>query len=140
MTGLLNKYLIFHGVIIILIGLFSGLIYWQAIIRNKRSEVLRGWRIAHVFLVIEGMFIVIVGLCIPHLVLSALAVRVLVWTVATSGYGFAWAFIGGAWMENRGLTPKPYGLNTILFLGHFIGAGGTLIGVAMVIYGSFKAL
>jgi len=140
MTGILNKYLMFHGVIVILIGLFSGLIYWQAIIRNKRAEVLRGWRIAHIFLVIEGMFIAIVGLFVPYLALSDLAVRVLVWTVASSGYGFVWAFIGGAWMENRGLTPKPYGFNTILFLGHFIGAAGSLIGIAIVIYGSFKAL
>jgi len=139
MTGLFNKYLIFHGAIITLIGLFSGLIYWQTIIRNKKPEVIRGWQIAHVFLVIEGMFIVIVGLSIPHLALSGLAVRVLVWIITISGYGFAWAFIGGAWKGYRGLTPKPYGLNTILCLGHFIGAGGSLIGIAMVIYGTFKA-
>src|SRR5512136_278295 len=97
MTGLLNKYLIFHGAIIILIGLFSGLVYWQTIIRNKRPEVIRGWRIAHVFLVIEGMFIVIVGLGIPYLALGGLSVLVLVWSIASSCYGFAWAFIGGAW-------------------------------------------
>jgi hypothetical protein len=140
MTGLFDKYVIFHGAIIILIGLLSGLIYWQTIIRNKKPDVIGGWRIAHVFRVIEGMFIIIVGLLIPHLVLSGLAVRVLVWTIASSGYGFAWAFVGGAWQGYRGLTPKPYGLNTILFLGHFIGASGSLIGIAMVIYGSFKAI
>ena len=139
MTELFSKYLIFHGAIIILTGLFSGLIYWQTIIRDKRPEVIRGWRITHVFLVIEGMFIVIVGLGIPHLALSGLAVRVLVWTIASSGYGFAWAFIGGAWKGCRGLTLKPYGLDTILLLGHFIGAVGSLIGIGMVIYGSFKS-
>ncbi len=89
MTELVHKYVIFHGAIIILIGLFSGLIYWQAIIRNKKPEVIRGWRIAHVFLVIEGMFVVIVGLCIPHLALSDLAVRLLAWIIISSGYGFA---------------------------------------------------
>jgi hypothetical protein len=89
MAGSLDKYVIFHGAIIILIGLFSGLIYWQTIIRNKRPEVIRGWRIAHVFLVIEGMFILIVGLAIPHLALSGLAVRLLVWVTVSSGYGFA---------------------------------------------------
>jgi hypothetical protein len=139
MTGLVDKYLILHGAIVTFIGLFSGLIYWQTIIRNKKLELIRGWRIAHVFLVMEGMFIVIVELIIPHLALSSLAVRVLVWTIASSGYGFAWAFIGGAWTGYRGLSPSPYGLNTILFLGHFIGAGGSLIGIAMIIYGSFKA-
>jgi len=140
MAGLINKYLIFHGAIIILIGLFSGLIYWQTINRNKEPEVIRRWRIAHVFLVMEGMFIVIVGLTIPYLTLGGFAARVLVWTIASSGYGFVWAFIGGAWKGNRGLTPKPYGLNTILFLGHFIGAGGSLIGIAMLLYGVFKAI
>ena len=139
MIGLPNQYLIFHGAIILLIGLFSGLIYWQTIIRNKRPEMIRGWRIAHVFLAMEGMFIMLVGLIIPHLVLSDPAVRILAWMMIISGYGFAWAFIGGAWKGYRGLTPKPYGLNTFLFLGHFIGAGGSLIGIAMVIYGSFKS-
>ena len=140
MAGPLDKYLISHGAIIILIGLFSGLMYWQMTIRDKRPDVIRGWRIAHVFLVIEGMFIVIVGLVIPHLVLSGLAVRVLVWTIAGSGYGFAWAFIGGAWKGYRGLTLMPYGLNTILFLGLSIGEGGSFIGIGLVIYGSFKAI
>jgi hypothetical protein len=88
MIGLPNQYLIFHGAIILLIGLFSGLIYWQTIIRNKRPEAIRGWRIAHVFLAMEGMFIMLVGLIIPHLVLSDLAVRVLAWMMIISGYGF----------------------------------------------------
>jgi hypothetical protein len=140
MTGLLNKYLILHGAIIILIGLLPGLVCWQTIIGRKRCEVIRNWRMAHVFLVTEGMFIVILGLSIPHLALSGLAVRVLVWLIIASGYGFAWAFIGGAWKGYCGLTPRPYGFNTILFLGHFIGAGGSLIGIAVIIYGTFKAL
>jgi cytochrome b subunit of formate dehydrogenase len=88
MTGLLGKYLILHGVIILLIGLLSGLIYWQTIIRNKRPEVIRGWRVAHMFLAIEGMFIIIVGLLIPHLALGDLALRLLAWIVISSGYGF----------------------------------------------------
>jgi hypothetical protein len=88
MIGLPNQYPIFHGAIIILIGLLSGLIYWRTIIRNKRPENIRGWRIAHLFLSIEGMFMMIVGLIIPHLVLSDLAVRVLVWMMIISGYGF----------------------------------------------------
>ncbi len=88
MIGLPNQYLIFHGAIILLIGLFSCLIYWQTIIRNKRPEMIRGWRIAHVFLAMEGMFIILVGLIIQHLSLSDPAVRVLAWTMIISGYGF----------------------------------------------------
>jgi len=88
MAGWYGKYLILHGAIIIMIGLLSGLIYWQTIIRDKNPEVIRGWRIAHVFLSIEGMFIMLVGLIIPRLVLSDSVVQVLSWIMILSGYGF----------------------------------------------------
>ena len=138
MTGSLDKYLILHGAIISFIGLFSGLIYWQAIVRNKSSELIRSWRIAHVFLVIEGMFILIAGLLFSHLALSAFSAQLFVWAIISSGYGFVFAFLAGAWTGRRGLTPKPNGLDTVLFIGHFIGAGGSIIAIAMTIYGISK--
>lgn len=88
MIIMVNKSLIFHGALIILIGLLLGLIYWQTIIRNKRPETIRGWQMAHVFLTMEGMFIMLVGLIIPHLVLSDSVVRLLAWVMIISGYGF----------------------------------------------------
>jgi len=88
MAALFSKCLIFHGAIIILIGLLSGLIYWQTIVRDKKSEVICSWRIAHVFLAIEGMFIMIVGLSISYLALNDIALRVLAWMMIISGYGF----------------------------------------------------
>ena len=139
MTAPHHPSLILHGAIITLIGLFSGLIYWQTIIRDRKPEVGLAWRIAHVFLVMEGLFMIILGLCVPHLVLNGLAVRVFVWMIAGSGYGFAWAFVGGAWKGCRGLTPRPFGFSTLLFLGHVIGAAGSLVGVAMMIYGFLKS-
>jgi hypothetical protein len=42
----------------------------------------------------------------------------------------------GAWKGIRGLTAKPFGLNTLLFGAHLIGAFGSLTGIAIVIYGS----
>ncbi|MCX7771207.1 MAG: hypothetical protein N2202_09055 [Proteobacteria bacterium] len=140
MTEALIKNLIFHGAVIISIGLLAGLIYWQTITRDKKPEIIHGWRIAHAFLVIEGIFIIVMGLSIPNLSFSKPVLKILVWIITISGYGFVLAFIGGAWSGYRGLKPKPYGINTILFLGHFIGASGSIIGIAIIIYGALNSL
>jgi hypothetical protein len=50
------------------------------------------------------------------------------------------AFTIGAWKGLRGLTAKPFGLNTLLFGAHIIGAFGSLIGITITIYGSLKAI
>jgi len=138
MIGMPNKYLLLHGSIVILIGLLSGIPMWYAIIRNKGKEAVRAWRVAHSCLVMYGLMILIVGIVIPHLILGKLAVWVLVSALIAAGYGFVFALTIGAWKGLRGLTIKPYGLNTILFAGHIIGAFCSLIGIIIFIYGLFN--
>jgi hypothetical protein len=41
----------------------------------------------------------------------------------------------GAWFGQRGLTPRPVGANTVFFLGHVIGAVGSVVGISIVLYG-----
>lgn len=140
MTGLPTKYLLFHGSVVMLAGLLSGFPYWLAIIKNKDMAVVRAWRVAHSFLIVDGIFMLVVGLAIPHLALSGQIVQILVWSVILAGYGFVYAFIIGALKGIRGLTVRPYGLNTVLFAGHLIGASGSLIGIVILIYGFLKAM
>ncbi|MCL4476493.1 MAG: hypothetical protein M1508_09750 [Nitrospirae bacterium] len=102
--------------------------------------VVRAWRVAHSFLIVDGIFMLVVGLAIPHLALSGQIVQILVWSVILAGYGFVYAFIIGALKGIRGLTVRPYGLNTVLFAGHLIGASGSLIGIVILIYGFLKAM
>jgi hypothetical protein len=133
------KYLLFHGSVVLLAGLLSGLFYWSAITRDRKDEI-HSWRVAHSFLVVDGIFMFVVGLAIPHLILSGQALRILVWSMILAGYGFTYAFMIGALKGIRGLTPRPYGLNTGLFAGHFIGASGSLVGLAILIYGFLQAI
>ncbi len=87
----------------------------------------------------DGLMMVIVGLTIPYLILDRLSVWVLVWPMVFASYGFVVAFTISAWKGYRGLAAKPYGLNTILHSAHIIGAPGSLVGITIVIYGSFRA-
>jgi hypothetical protein len=139
MISLPTAYLLFTGSLVILAGLLLGFPLRYAIVK-KKEEIVNAWRVAHSILVMDGLFMLVVGLAIPYLILDGLSVWVLVWSLVASGYGFVVAFTIGAWKGYRGLTAKPYGLNTILFAGHIVGASGSLIGIAIVIYGSLKAI
>ena len=138
-NGVAYRYLLVHGAIVLMTGIFVGLIFWLAIILGKAGETIRAWRVAHSVLIADGLMMLIVGLTVPHLPLDEMTVWILSLALISSGYGFVFAFIFGAWKGIRGLTPKPFGLNTILFIGHFIGATGSSIGIAILIYGLFRS-
>lgn len=112
---------------------------WLKIIKGKTGEAIRVWRVAHTTLATEGIMMIVVGLLLLHLPLPEFSVWVVVWALVASGYGFVFAMLIGAWKGIRGLTLKPYGLNTFLFCGHVIGAIGSFMGIIIVIYGSFEA-
>ena len=139
MLGLYSKYLIFNGAVVLLAGLLSGFPLWYAIIRKMNPEKIHAWRVSHSVLITDGLMILIIGIIIPHLIFSDMAAWILVWSLIISGYSFVVTHIIGAWRGYRGLAAKPYGLNTILFGAHIIGAFGSLIGIAIVLYGSLRA-
>ena len=139
MVSLPTAYLLFNGSLVILAGLLLGFPLRYAIVKRK-GETVNAWRVAHSVLIIDGLMMLIIGLIIPHLILDELAVWVLTWALVISGYGFVVAFTIGARKGIRGLTPKPYGLNTILFVTHIIVALGSLVGISITIYGTLRAI
>jgi len=140
MMGLPGKYLLLHGSIVLLVGLFSGILFWLAIIRGKGREAVQAWRVAHSVLVMDGLMMLIAALIIPYVFMNEKSAWMVALALITSGYGFVFAFTVGAWKGIRGLAPKPYGFNTVLFGGHVIGAVGSLTGIAILIYGLFRSL
>jgi hypothetical protein len=132
--------LIAHGSVVLLVGALTGLPYWMAIIRGRGAEAVRAWRVTHAFLCVQGMLIMVAGLVVPRLALGEAAVRILAYAIIGSGYGFVAAFLGGAWTGYRGLTPRPYGLNTLLFAAHLVGILGALGGLILMTYGAFATL
>jgi len=139
MISLPTAYLLFNGSVVIMVGLLLGFPLRSAIV-SKNEAAVNAWRVAHSVLVMEGLLMLIIGLIIPYLILDRLAIWVLVSSLVASGYGFVVAFTLGAWKGIRGLTAKPFGLNTLLFGAHLIGALGSLTGIAIVIYGSLEAI
>ena len=130
--------LMIHGSIVLLFGLLSGVPFWVAIIRNKGDGTIRAWRVAHGTLIACGLIMLVVGLIDPYLALCAGLHTLLVWAFIVSGYGFVFALVVGAGTGRRALTPRPPGINTLLFLGHMIGAVGAVFGMCIVLFGLLR--
>jgi hypothetical protein len=130
--------LLLNGAVVILAGLLLGFPLRWAIV--KKQGDMNAWRVAHSVLVMDGLLMLVMGLTIPYLLLGRLAIWVLVLSLVAAGYGFLLAFTVGAWKGIRGLTARPFGLNTILFGAHVLGAFGSLVGIGIAIFGYLKAV
>lgn len=132
------NWLLFHGLIVMLVGVLSGIPFWLAIIKDKGKEKINAWRVAHSFLIVYAILMLIFGLMLQYLTLHSSAAWLIEWSLVVAGYSFIVAFTVGAWKGHRGLLPKPYGLNTILFVSHTIGVIGSLVGIVTIIYSIIK--
>lgn len=133
-----TRLLLTHGALVLAVGVLSGYGFWVALIRKRAQAQVRPWRVAHATLLSVGLTMLVAGLLGPHLSLTpplrALAARFLV----LSGWGFSFAMVGGALTGIRGLTPKPWGWNTLLSAGHVLGATGSTLGVGLIVYGLLR--
>ncbi|MGH8631412.1 MAG: hypothetical protein ACREU7_11710 [Burkholderiales bacterium] len=131
--------LIFHGGVILLVGLLCGAPLGSAVVRGKPEETVRAWRVAHSSLVMGGVLLLALAGVVSHLNLSALALALLVWAFVVSSYVFAVVLPLAAHYGHRGLTSAPPLLNRVVYFGNVVGAGGLLVGTVFLLYGAYGA-
>jgi hypothetical protein len=132
--------MLLHGLIVVLVGLLCGVPYGQAITHNGGEEAVRGWRVAHFSLVVSGMWLMVVAAVSNLLVLSRRGIKVLVYSLVSSGYGFMVALVVGASAGVRGLEAKGPMINILAFGANVIAAVGSLVWVVVMIVGAVRAL
>lgn len=132
--------LLLHASLVTSVGVLAGVPYWQLIVHHADATRLQSWRVAHAFLAIDGMLMLVLGLAMPHLALTGAMSATFVLSLIVSGWGFVLAFLLGALTLNRGLSPTPFGLNTLCFVGHAVGSTGSLIALGLAVYGLSTAL
>lgn len=132
--------LLVHASLVLSIGVLTGVPYWLSILGDAEPATIQSWRVTHAFLAVDGLFMLVFGLAMPSVVLSELGRRLFVLALIASGWGFVLAFLLGAITRRRGLSPAPFGLNTVCFAGHALGATGSIIALGFAVYGFFRAL
>ncbi len=135
-----GRWLLFNGLVVMFAGLIVGWPMRRAIVGHQPAGVCRAWRVAHVTFITQGLLMIAVALALRSLALERTGVWVAVWSLVVGGYGFVFAMTVGAWSGLRALSPKPWGLNTLLFAGHAAGALGSLVGVGLALRGALLAL
>ena len=136
----LSLQLLFHGAIVLLVGLLSGIPYGSAINKRKSEEVIRAWRVAHSGLAMGGTTMIAFSAAINQLDINAIALLILVWSSVISGYGFCIALPYGAWVGHRGLAVGKSFKSNVVYLGNMVGAFGSLISTLALIFGCLQSM
>lgn len=132
--------LLLHGTIVLVVGLLVGVPYGQAITAGHSEERIRGWRVAHTGLTSGGGLMIAVAAVLSQLTADAASSWTIAAALAVSGYGFTIALPLGAVAGQRGLRPSGPVSNRIVYCGNMIGAAGSLVGIATLLFATIAAI
>jgi len=131
-----QRRLVFHGAVILLIGLFCGL---PSVIEVSTGSS-RMWQGAHSALLILGVWLVATAAVLPLLLLEAREAAGLRWSLLTMAYSFMVAVIVQASTGVRALGPDASPLNMLAFAANLLAVLGTFLAAALTAMGAWNAL
>src|ERR1044072_1463353 len=131
MTHVRRLRLVFHGAIVLMVGLLSGL---PTVVESINGDAVRAWHTAHEALIMMGIWLLVMSSVVPVLVLARRAATVLFGALLAMGYGFIVALVlGGSFGVSPfepGRTPAAFTAFVAAVIG--IGGGGGSAGVAIM--------
>lgn len=140
MTERTGLQILFHGAIVLFVGLLCGFPFAAAVTDTWGDEAVRAWRLAHVGLAGVGIWLIATGAAVPRLALGDWTASVLAWSVVMSAYTFVLGLVIAPVAGVRGLQRSGPALNWVVFAGNTVGVLGALIGGALMIIGAHRAL
>lgn len=128
-----QRRLVFHGAIVLLVGLLCGIPQASAITGGADPARIHAWGVAHNAIVLAGiMQIAIAGAL--SVVKNVRTVRMIVWPLIAAGYGSIVGLGLAAASGYRGLTPEGPALNMVAFAGNMVVAIGSLAALPLLIW------
>jgi hypothetical protein len=134
------RHLLFHGAIVLLVGLVCGAPYARAINRNESAQRLHAWRVAHLSLPIGAALMLAVSAVMPALATSQAVKWLVTGSLVTSGYAFCFSLPLAAVVGHRGLLPDGPLSAKLVYAGNVVGAGASLLAAAVLVYAGYVSL
>lgn len=137
MTNVHRLQLVFHGAIVLMVGLLSGL---PTVVESLNGDAVRFWHTAHEALIMMGIWLLAMASVVPLLVLARREAAVLLISLLAMGYGFIIALVLGGLIGVSPFAPGHTVGAFVAFLSAVIGIGGAVLSAALTIMGARAAL
>jgi hypothetical protein len=132
--------LVFHGLLLVVLGMIAGVPFREAITGGWGADAERAWRVAHTSLVGGGALYLGLAAVAHYLVLGPRAAMLATAALLFAAYGFAVGFLVGPAVGARGLEPVGTTLHVAVF-GLFAAALlAAFAAMVVVLWGAFAAL
>jgi hypothetical protein len=128
--------LIFHGAIVLLVGLLCGL----PTAVEASSESVRFWHTAHEALIMIGIWMLAASSVRPALVLDRREATALVWSFLAMGYGLMTALVMGGVIGISPFAPGGTPATFVAFLSAVVGIFGSFVATAVTLMGVRAAM
>lgn len=134
------RYLVFHGTVILFIGLLCGAPYGRAINGRAAAHIVHSWRVAHLSLPIGAILMFAVATLLASFTVVGQVKQLIANLLIVSGYSFCVALPLAALVGERGLSHRGYFKAKAVFVGNTLGALTSLLASLALIYAAFESL
>lgn len=135
-----SRYLVFHGTVVLLIGLLCGAPYGRAINGNAASHIAHSWRVAHLSLPVGAILMFTVAVLLGSFAVAGEVKQWIADLLILSGYSFCVSLPLAAMAGQRGLTPTGPLAAKAVFLGNLVGAVTSMLAALALVYAAFRSL
>jgi hypothetical protein len=132
--------LVFHGVLLVVLGMLVGIPFREAILSGWGEDAQRAWRVAHTSLVGGGALYLALAAVAQHLVLGPRAAAFVAGSLVFAAWTFVIGFVVGPAVGARGLEPVGPALHLVVFAAFAAGLLLAFLALGTVLWGSFVAL
>ena len=140
MTRRMVLQLVFHGLLLVVLGMLIGFPFHHAITQHSGPDAERAWRVAHTSLVGGGALYLALAAVGSHLVLPRSAAAFAVWTLVFAAYAFGFGFVVGPAVGARGLEPVGPPLHIAIFGILALALVLLLVAMVLLLWGAYSAL
>ena len=130
-------YLALHGVAVLIVSVFGGLVLHRAILKNKNEA---GWHLLHAGGSARGILLIALAAIIPLLSLPLWQVSTLVWLIIFFTWTSMLAMIMVAVSGERGFGWFGSKINKLIYILYVLGAIAVFPACFLLIFGLFNAL
>jgi hypothetical protein len=135
-----SRQLVFHGAVVLLVGLLCGAPYGRAVNRKAPEHIVHSWCVAHGSIPLGAALMFGVAAVLLHLGGSATLKWVVALLLIVSSYAFCFSLPLAAVVGHRGLSSRGPISAKLVYGGNVVGAVSSLVAAVVLVYAAYVSL